>query len=200
MHLSFDFLISTLFISFFIFFSFFFDLLGATFHFLGSTVTIESYASQDCLVLLDSAAFTLDACVATTPTSSTQSLGHKQWSYVKAIPSPKLTGYFAIIKWAEQNTCTASPINVVTYKLNDCNIGAEGEAFIFSITSTPFSSLPTKYDLTSYSDRTCTTKIGDSKSDVIGLFYCSLGVTQTVLNNAFQLTSVTPTLVLRYSY
>ena len=163
-------------------------------------MTLESYASQDCLVLLNSATFTLDACVATAPTSSSQSLGYAQWSYVKPIPTPKLTGYYTALKWADEKSCLASPIKVLTYKLNSCNIQPDGRAFTYSIISAQFSAIETKFEETYYSDSKCTSKVGDTSSGIISLQECSFRTSQIVLEKAFQLTTVTPTLVLRYSY
>ena len=143
--------------------------------------------------------FTLDACVATTPTSSTQSLGYKQWSYVKAIPAPKKTGYSVETKYA-LTYCT-SVKSIMTYKLNDCIIDGSGFIFTETISETPYANSSWVTTLTTYSDKQCKTPKKTTLLTTPFLDYCDSGNrdSASILNNPFQLTSMLPMVVQRYS-
>ena len=148
---------------------------------------------------MTTATFTLDACVATAPTSSSQSLGYAQWSYVKALAAPKLTGYFVETNYA-MTYCT-SVKSIMTYKLNDCIIDGSGQTFTETISNTPYANSSLATTFTTYSDRLCKTPKKTVTSIAPFLDYCKSGYTSkstSIMYNPFQLTSMTPTVVLRY--
>ena len=163
-------------------------------------MTKKTFSIQlSCTGTVTTETFTLDACVATTPTSSSQSLGFKQWSYVKAIPAPKLTGYSVDTKYALQY-CT-SVKSIMTYKLNDCIIDGSGFIFTETISETPYANSTWVTTTTSYSDKQCKTPKKTTLLTTPFLDYCDSGNrdSASILNNPFQLTSMLPMVVQRYS-
>ena len=164
---------------------------------LGTVLTVTLYASNTCSAITSTVTFTMDVCVATPATSSSGSLGYTQWSYATAISAPLLTGYVYFLVFAFSTPCT-SPISIKTFKLNECNVLADGAAYIYTITSTPFSAIKQRYIYTQYSDSACTAKTGVTSSGITTLNTCMDSTYRGVQSTAFQLTSETPMVMLRY--
>ena len=139
--------------------------------------------------------FTLDACVATTPTSSTQSLGYAQWSYANSILAPQRNGYINFQTFSVKDTCR-SPSLVESVKLNECLIDADGYGAI-----TTASRFENKIVKTEYNDRLCTVKTGNfTILDSIDFSKCLGTINYVASPTQFEPLTDTPMLVLRYSY
>ena len=167
--------------------------------FSGSILTRKTYSTElSCSGTESTNTYTMSACVATTATSSSKSLGYYQWTYATPITAPRLTGY-AVLSSYSLNFCTTLK-SIDTFKLNECLTSSNGDHFIETISEIPFVGAPLTYTTTSYSDSLCQSVMGTPSTGVQLLDDCEYSQNQidSVQSTAFQLTSETPMVMLRY--